>query len=88
MINFIRGRNGVFLAGMNLKRGVELMVRQYECILVADGYRIRVTIFTADQSSVEALARQRASERLKQIYGITKAPVEFVITEVMERIFH
>lgn len=64
------------------------MNRQFECCLVVDGYRIRVTVFTVDNAKVEGLARQRASERIKQIYGIDKAPVEFVVVEITERFLH
>jgi hypothetical protein len=53
---------------------------------VTDGYRIRVTVLTADKAKVESLARQQASERLRQIYGIEKTPVEFVVVDVTERI--
>jgi hypothetical protein len=62
--------------------------QRYDCSLMLDGYRIRVTVLTADKAKVEEIARQKASERLKQIYGINKAPVEFVVVEVTERILH
>ncbi|WP_019007442.1 hypothetical protein [Cohnella laeviribosi] len=67
---------------------VDNVDRQYECGLVADGYRIRVTVFTSERSKVEALAQQRASERMKEAYGIEKAPAEFVVFEVTEKILH
>lgn len=64
------------------------MERQYDCVLVTEGYRIRITVFTNDKSKIEELACQQASERLRQVYGIRKAPIEFVVIDIVERIFH
>lgn len=88
MIRYTKDRTCVFLAGTNRMERDDQVDRQYVCGLVADGYRIRITVFTSDRSKVEALARQRASERMKQAYGIEKAPAEFVVFEITEKILH
>lgn len=64
------------------------MERQYECILATDGYRIRITVFSKDKSNIEELACQQASDWLRQVYGIRRAPIEFDVINISERIFH
>jgi hypothetical protein len=61
------------------------MERYFECNVETKGYDLRITIWTARVSEVEALAKQQAAFRLKQIYGVERAEGEFKVIAIKEK---
>lgn len=61
------------------------MDKRYECLLEAAGYRLKLTVFVPHPTKVETLARQKAAERLKQVYGLTVAQNDFQLLLIQEK---
>jgi hypothetical protein len=59
--------------------------KRYECLLEAAGYRLKLTVFAAHPTVVETLARQKAAERLKQVYGLTVSQNDFQLLLIQEK---
>jgi hypothetical protein len=53
--------------------------------LEAAGYRLKLTVFAAHPTVVETLARQKAAERLKQVYGLTVSQNDFQLLLIQEK---
>lgn len=63
-----------------------MLNKRYDCELETAGYRICVAVFTANRSEVESLARRKALERLKQVYGLERTDDELKLISVQEKI--
>lgn len=61
------------------------MSKRYDCELETTGYSLRVSVFTENPLQVDALARQKAVERLKQVYGLARSSLDFKLTSVQEK---
>lgn len=61
------------------------MKPHYECELETDGYRLKVTVFSDSATSVEQIARQRAAQLFKEMYGMERSEAKFKVLAIRER---
>lgn len=61
------------------------MAQHYECELKTDGFRIRVTVVAEKRFEVESLARQKAAERLEQVYRLKRRASDFNVISIVEK---
>ncbi|HUC91974.1 MAG TPA: hypothetical protein VMS09_08090 [Paenibacillus sp.] len=61
------------------------MRKRYECKLETEGYRLNVTVFAENESTVERLALRRAAELFRQTFGKEKKTSDFVVVSVKEK---
>lgn len=67
----------------NDKGAIEVKKR-YECELKTNGYRLRIAVCTEEEAQIEVLARQRAAELFKQVYGTERSTANFVLVSIIE----
>lgn len=60
-------------------------MKEFECRLETNGYRLQVTVRTMLASQVETSARKMAVERLKQTHGVERREDQFVVTSFKEK---
>lgn len=61
------------------------MKPHYECELETEGYRLKVTVFSDSASSAEQIARQRAVQLFKEMYGVERSEAKFNVLAIREK---
>lgn len=61
------------------------MSKRYECELETAGYRLKISVFSEEVSVVEGMARLRAVQLLKELYGLDRRAADFNIIAMQEK---
>ncbi|MEB3103314.1 hypothetical protein [Ferviditalea candida] len=61
------------------------MSKRFECELETAGYRLKVSVFSERRSAVEVMARQRAVQLLKEMYGLNRRAADLNVITIQEK---